>query len=87
MHTNTNKLVAGALMASMTLISGVQAATNIGTGSVVGSGALDASVVWNDTYTTASATGTVAGLSIKAKIQPTLNMTISGSGVIDLGLL
>ncbi|MBC7503911.1 hypothetical protein H7169_02985 [Candidatus Gracilibacteria bacterium] len=85
MRTNTNKLISGALLASMMLVSGVSAAT-IGTGTVVGSGALTSSVVWNDTFP-GTATGTINGLVIKARIQPTLNMTITGSGVIDLGLL
>lgn len=69
----------------MMLVSGVSAA-NIGTGTVAGSGALTSSVVWNDTFP-GTATGTINGLLIKARIQPTLNMTITGSGVIDLGLL
>ncbi len=86
MRTNTNKLISGALLASMMLVSGVSAATNIGTGTVVGSGALTSSVVWNDTFP-GTATGTINGLVIKAKIQPTLNMVITGSGTIDLGLL
>ncbi|MBC7498669.1 hypothetical protein H7170_03445, partial [Candidatus Gracilibacteria bacterium] len=47
-QTNTNKLISGALLASVLLVSGVSAAT-IGTGSVVGSGGLTSSVVWNDT--------------------------------------
>ena len=70
----------------MILVSGVSAATNIGTGSVVGSGALTQSVVWNDTFP-GTATGTINGLVIKAKIQPTLSMTIGGTGTIDLGTL
>jgi hypothetical protein len=70
----------------MVLVSGVSAATNIGTGSVVGSGALTSSVVWNDLFP-GTATGTINGLVIKAKIQPTLNMTITGSGILDLGTL
>jgi hypothetical protein len=69
-----------------TIISGASAATNIGTGSVAGSGALNQNVVWNDTFP-GTATGTINGLVIKAKIQPTLSMTISGSGIIDLGTL
>ena len=69
-----------------TIISWASAATNIGTGSVVGSGALNQNVVWNDTFP-GTATGTINGLVIKAKIQPTLSMTISGSGIIDLGTL
>jgi len=70
----------------MTLMSSVHAATNIGTGSVAGSGALTTNIVWNDTFP-GTATGTINGLVIKAKVQPTLNMTITGSGIIDLGTL
>ncbi|NRH21186.1 hypothetical protein HOO68_04025 [Candidatus Gracilibacteria bacterium] len=87
MRTNTNRLIAGALLASMPLMSSVYA-TNIGTGTVVGSGALNTTINWNDTYTAGSASGSNI-LTVTAKIQPTLNMTISGStvGVIDLGTL
>jgi hypothetical protein len=70
----------------MALASGVSAATNIGSGTVVGSGGLTQNVVWNDTFP-GTATGTINGLVIKAKIQPTLSMVISGSGQIDLGTL
>lgn len=69
----------------MSLISTVSAA-NIGTGTVTGSGGLTSSVVWNDIFP-GTATGTINGLVIKARVQPSLNMTISGSGVIDLGVL
>lgn len=68
------------------LVSGVSAATNIGTGSVVGSGALSSNVVWDDTFP-GTATGTINGLIIKAKIQPTLSMVVTGNGEIDLGTL
>ena len=87
MRANTNKLLSGALIASLALAStGAYAATNIGTGSVVGSGALTSTVVWNDTFP-GTATGVVNGLVIKAKVKPSLNMIITGSGVIDLGYL
>jgi hypothetical protein len=86
MHTNTKKLLAGALAASMLLASSVSAATNIGTGSVVGSGALTSATVWNDTFP-GTATGVVNGLVVKARVLPSLNMVITGSGVIDLGNL
>ncbi len=86
MRTNTNKLIAWALIASIALISTASAATNIGSGTVVGSGGLTQNVVWNDTFP-GTATGTINGLVIKAKIQPTLSMVISGSGQIDLGTL
>ena len=85
MHTNTRKLLSGALIAGMALTSSVHAAT-IGTGSVVGSGALTSNVVWNDTFP-GTATGVINGLVVKAKVAPTLNMVITGSGVIDLGTL
>jgi hypothetical protein len=85
MRTNTNKLIAWALIAGLSLASSVSAA-NIGTGTVVSSGALTSSVVWNDLFP-GTATGTINGLVVTAKIQPTLNMTITGSGVIDLGNL
>jgi hypothetical protein len=43
-------------------------------------------VVWNDTFP-GTATGTINGLVIKAKIQPSLSMVVTGSGEIDLGTL
>jgi hypothetical protein len=86
MHTNTRKLLSGAVIAGMMLATGVHAATQIGTGSVVGSGALTTSVDWNDTFP-GSATGAVNGLLVTATVQPTLNMVISGSGTIALGTL
>jgi len=87
MQTNTNKLLAGALVAGMVLAStGASFAANIGTGSVVGSGALTSNVVWDDTFP-GTATGVVNGLVVKAKVKPSLNMVITGSGVIDLGEL
>jgi hypothetical protein len=84
MHANTNKLLSGALIASLALASTGAYAANIGTGSVVGSGALTSTVVWNDTFP-GTATGIINGLVIKAKVKPSLNMVITGSGVIDLG--
>jgi hypothetical protein len=87
MHTFSQKLLTGAIAAGMVISTGVASvgATVIGTGSVVGSGALTSPVNWNDTYTTASATGTINGIVIKARIKPVLNMVVTGSGVIDLG--
>lgn len=85
MRTNTNKLLAGALIAGMTLATtSVFAASNIGTGSVVGSGGLTSNVVWDDAFP-GTATGVVNGLVVTARVKPTLNMVITGSGVIDLG--
>ncbi len=86
MRTNTNKLISWALVVSMTLISGVSAASIIGSGSVVGSGGLTSDVTWDDAFP-GTATGTVNGLTVRAKIQPELSMVITGSGVMDLGTL
>ncbi len=61
-------------------------AATIGTGSVVWSGALSAPVVWNDAFP-GTATGVINGLAIRARVNPILNMVITGSGVIDLGIL
>lgn len=84
-NTNIHKLISGAMIGA-TVLMGTANAANIGSGTVVGSGGLTSNVVWNDTFP-GTATGTINGLSIKATIQPTLNMTITGSGVIDLGNL
>jgi len=65
---------------------GSVSATQIGTGSVVGSGAFDTSIEWNDTFTAASASGSVTDILIKARVNPTLNMAISVEE-IDLGVL
>ena len=87
MRALSQKLLSGVLAAGMVISVSSVGATNIGSGSVVGSGALTSPVVWNDTYTTASATGIVNGLSVTARIAPVLNMVITGSGVINLGTL
>lgn len=60
------------------------AATQIGTGSVVGAPAFDAIIDWNDTFTAGSATGAVTDILIKARVLPSLNMAISNEE-IDLG--
>ncbi len=85
MHTNTRRFLSGTIIAGMVLASSVHA-SNIGTWSVVGSGALDSAVVWDDTFP-GTATGVVNGLAVTARIQPQLNMVISGSGLLDLGTL
>ena len=85
MHTLSKKLLSGAIAAGMMVSAGSSFATNIGTGSVVWSGALASPVVWNDTFTADSATGIVNGLSVRARVLPVLNMVIAGSGIIDLG--
>jgi hypothetical protein len=68
------------------IISGVSA-SQIGTGTVVGSGALSAPINWNDTFVGSSASGTINGIVVTARVLPTLNMTISGSGTLALGNL
>lgn len=78
-----------AISASSLVTSGLGtafAATQIGTGSVTGTGAFNTSIMWNDTYTAASASGSISGIKVLAKVLPTLTMEIS-TGTIDLGNL
>ncbi len=72
-----------AVAANLSLVS----ASQIGTGTVVGSGALTSPINWNDTFVGSSASGTINGIVVTARVLPTLNMTISGSGTIALGNL
>lgn len=75
-----------ALMAiATTNFSAVSAATQIGTGSVTGSGAFDTAIMWDDALP-GTASGSVANVKIKARVNPTLNMSISDVE-IDLGVL
>lgn len=69
-----------------TSIGSTFAATQIGTGSVSGTGTFDTSIMWNDTYTANSASGSVSGVKVTAKVLPTLNMELSAES-IDLGNL
>lgn len=62
-------------------------ASQIGTGTVVSSGGLSTAINWNDTFVGSSASGTINGVIVTGRILPSLNMTISGSGVISLGNL
>lgn len=62
-------------------------ASQIGTGIVVGSGGLTAPINWNDTFIGSSASGSINGITVTARILPTLSMTISGTGTIALGNL
>ncbi len=62
-------------------------ASQIGTGTVVGSGALSTNILWNDTFVGSSASGTINGILVTARVLPVLNMTISGSGTMALGNL
>lgn len=88
MKTNTNKVLAllstSAIIAAQTL--SVSAATQIGSGTVTGSGGLTSPVMWNGTYTANSASGTINGVVVTAKVLPTLNLNISAD-TIDLGTL
>lgn len=87
MHTLSQKLLTGVVAAGMMISTGVVSvgATQIGTGSVTGSGGLTTAVDWNNTFTANSASGSVNGLYVKARVRPVLNMVVSGSGIIDLG--
>ena len=84
MKTKIQKVLAFIALASLAF--GNAHATQIGTGSVTGTGAFDSVINWNDTFTANSASGTVSGVVITATVDPTLNMTIS-TGSIDLGSL
>jgi len=75
-----------ALFAIATANFGAAHATQIGTGSVTGSGAFDSVINWDDTFTTGSASGSVSNIKIKARVNPSLNMVISDEE-IDLGVL
>jgi len=60
-------------------------ATQIGTGSVTGSGAFDTAINWDDAFP-GTASGSVSNIKIKARVNPVLNMAISLEE-IDLGVL
>jgi len=85
-----NSRILGTAMV-LTLTSGIVLnsayATTIGTGTVQGSGALTSVINWNDTFTTGAASGTINGILVRGRILPTLNMTVSGSGDLNLGNL
>ena len=70
---------------SVANFSAVSAATQIGTGSVTGSGAFDTAIMWDDTFP-GTASGSVTDILIKARVNPSLNMEISAEE-IDLGVL
>ena len=88
MKTKIKKIVASAALATM-LASTINwvSATDIGTGSVTGSAALDQTIVWDDTFGTAgNATATVTGIKVTATVAPTMNVSFS-TDEIALGLL
>ncbi len=72
------------LFLGLFLFSSLLSASQIGTGTVVGSGGLSTPINWNDTFSGSSASGTINGIIVTARILPTLNMTISGSGTVAL---
>lgn len=80
-------LLALVSLTTLTLSASLVSASQIGTGTVVGSGALTAPINWNDTFVSSSASGSINGIVVTGRILPTLNMTISGSGTIALGNL
>ncbi|MDD3302684.1 MAG: hypothetical protein PHN31_03935 [Candidatus Gracilibacteria bacterium] len=82
--TKTKKILAIFAIATLTFNS-TYAATQIGTGSVTGQSSFDSAVMWDDTIP-GLATGSVNGITVTAKVLPTLNMVIS-TGAIDLGIL
>ena len=83
--TKTQKIVAAAALFAVGVANfgAVSAATQIGTGSVVGSGAFDTAIMWNDLFP-GTASGSVQNILIKARVLPSLNMAISAAE-IDLG--
>ena len=66
-------------------LNNTYAASQIGTGSVSGTGGFDSAIIWDDLFP-GTATGTVSGIKVKARVLPTLTMEIS-TGTIDLGTL
>jgi hypothetical protein len=69
-------------LASMNFSGTVNAATQIGTGSVSGTSSFDSAIMWDDNFP-GSATGSVSGIVVTANVQPTLSLVVS-TGAIDL---
>lgn len=67
----------------LTGIGSIAYASVIGSGTVQGSGALTTNINWNDVFP-GTASGTINGITVRGRILPTLNMVVSGSGLIDL---
>jgi hypothetical protein len=74
-----------ALFAIATTNFGAAYATQVGTGSVTGTGAFDSVINWDDSFP-GTASGSVSNILIKARVNPSLNMQISAEE-IDLGVL
>lgn len=70
-------LIAGLSMIALTANFSLVSASQIGTGTVVGSGALTSPINWNDTFIGSSASGSINGIVVTGRVLPTLNMTIS----------
>ncbi len=86
-HMKSRVLLAGLTIASVLATSFTSVnASFIGSGTVVSSGALTVNINWNDAFP-GTASGSINGIVIKWRVLPVLNMTISGSGVLDLGNL
>lgn len=86
-QTKTQKVMAVIAFFALAFVNfgAVSAATQIGTGSVTGSGAFNAAIMWNDLFP-GTASGKVQNILIKARVLPSLNMTISAAE-INLGNL
>lgn len=90
--TKTKKVIASLAILSLSLASlsftnmTTNAAIKIGTGSVTSSWAMNTDIMWDETYTNGSASATITGVKVIAKIEPTLNMAISNHE-INLGNL
>lgn len=83
---NIKKLLIGTGLSGLAFGS-LFAAVQIGTGSVVGTGAFDSPILWDETFGgTANASGSVSNIKVIARVYPSLNMQIS-TGLIDLGVL
>lgn len=74
-----------ALLAIATSNFAIVSATQIGTGSVTGTGGFDTAINWDDNFP-GTASGAVTDIVIKARVNPSLNMEISAEE-IDLGTL
>lgn len=90
MHTNIKSAMAFAgtallLVGSLSSGASVFASSVIGTGTVIGSGALSAPITWNGNFPW-SATGTISGIVVKAQVLPIASMSIS-KDTLDLGIL
>lgn len=85
--TKIQKIVASLWIIAMILANAGNtfAATVIWTGSVTWTWAFDTSIIWDDNFP-GSATGSIAGIKIKAKVLPSITMVLSASE-IDLGTL